>query len=116
MSNIFENLETEEKKEKNIVICRLNTNSYISSRNKIILKKEITYLKKLSKGYNFLMEDIGNIGAEDVISRIINLNTCKDGVYELIIVNESRDWETGYIDDYDYKLIPYEYPSKDSTN
>ena len=38
-------------------------------------------------------------------SRIIDFHKVEDGVYELIFCNESRDWETGYVDDHDYKLV-----------
>jgi hypothetical protein len=116
MENIFERFESKQKEEEPIVICRLTTSYWMYSNKKLILKKEISFLKKLSKGCNFILEDVYNIGAEEVIPRIININECKDGVYKLIITNVSTDWETGYVDDYDYKLIPYEHPSKDTPN
>jgi hypothetical protein len=28
----------------------------------------------------------------------------EDGVYEVVICNERRDWESGYIEDWDYRL------------
>ena len=54
------------------------------------------------------MEDISCIGAEEVLPRIINLDECKDGVYEVTACNISHDFETGYADDWDYKLIAIE--------
>jgi hypothetical protein len=27
-------------------------------------------------------------------------------VYGVVICDESRDWETGYVDDYNYRLVP----------
>lgn len=30
-----------------------------------------------------------------------------EGVYELIIINESKCWETGCVDDYDWKLVTW---------
>ena len=62
-------------------------------------------MRKLCVGYNFLSEDVGNIGAMEAIPRIINLNECNDGIYEVAICNESRDFETGHIDDYDFRLV-----------
>ena len=44
---------------------------------------------------------------------IINLYECDDGIYEVIMCNLSHDWETGYLDDWDLKLIPYK---KEKTN
>lgn len=37
----------------------------------------------------------------------INFNEVDDGIYELICTNYSKDWETGIIDDWDVKLVPY---------
>jgi hypothetical protein len=116
MENIFKEFEIDQKEDESIVICRLRTSYWISSNKKLVLKKEISFLKKLGKGNNFVLEDVYNGSAEDVIPRIINLNGCEDGMYELIITNVLTDWETGYVDDYDYKLIPYEHPSKDTSN
>ena len=39
---------------------------------------------------------------------ILNIDACSDGLYELIPINQSRDWETGIIDDWDLKLLPVE--------
>ena len=70
-------------------------------------RKDITPMKSLSKGYQILEEDAKNIGASQVAERIENLGECEDGLYTVITCNESHDWETGYVDDYDYRLIPY---------
>jgi len=45
------------------------------------------------------------IGADEVWPRILNLQECKDGLYEVKLCNEKRDWETGCIEDYDYRLV-----------
>lgn len=66
----------------------------------------ISYLVRKSEGYNFLQEDVDAVGAEEVMGWITNINECPDGVYELKVVNEKRDWETGMVDEYDYKLVP----------
>lgn len=98
------------KKEKQCkCIVRLITTQW-SDRRGIHQKKSIVFLKRKSEGYNFLEEDTGMIGANDVIKRIIDFNSYKDGVYEVITCNERSDWETPHIiDDYDYKLIKYEF-------
>lgn len=50
-------------------------------------------------------EDLYCCGADEVISRIINLDECSDGIYQIVLVNASRDWYTGHIEYYDYELI-----------
>ncbi len=93
-------------KEQPIVIVRLKT-SYWSDKRGMHQKKSITFLQRKCKGYNFVEEDISNVGAEDVISQIINLNECNDGNYIITTVNEKRDWETGYVEEWEYKLVEF---------
>ena len=90
-------------------IVRLKTGFWSSGKG-IHVKKDITYLRRLSGGSNYVEEDVSNVGAEDVINNIINFWECVDGVYEIITCNVSTDWETGYMDGYDYKLIPFSLP------
>lgn len=68
----------------------------------------IRYMKRHTRGYNVFDEDCKNIGAQDVIPRIVNLDDCEDGVYQLIMCDERKDWETGYVEDWDYKLIAFD--------
>lgn len=68
---------------------------------------DLTYLKRHCKDFNILDEDACNCGADEVLLRVVNLDECKDGIYEVLTCNERRDWETGYIDEYDYRLVPY---------
>lgn len=69
-------------------------------------------MRKLCIGYNVLSEDVDATDAMDVIKRIINLDKCSDGIYEAVICNKSRDWETGYVDGYDFRLVPFDLESK----
>lgn len=46
------------------------------------------------------------ISPEEVTDRIVNLQQCKDGVYEITMCNVAKDWETGYVDSWDYRLSP----------
>lgn len=87
-------------------IVRLRTSCWKGERG-IHIKKDITHLRKMSgRGMNMFEEDISNIGLEEVVNRITNLYECEDGIYEILICNQSTDWETGYVDDYDYYLSP----------
>ena len=86
-------------------VVRVHTSSWLDARG-LHTKKSLTFLKRQCVGYNVLQEDALNIDAESVIDRIINLYTCPDGVYQVSVCNQHRDWETGYVEDYDYELRP----------
>ena len=68
-------------------------------------KKSLTFLRRQCEGFNVLAEDADAIGAEEVLPRILNLDEVKDGIYEVVVCNESHGYETGYFDDYDYRLV-----------
>ena len=93
-------------KDACLSIVRVKTSWWNDNRG-LHSRKDILTMKSLSKGYQILEEDAKNIGAPQVVERIVNLDECEDGLYEVIIVNEGYDWETGCLDDYDYKLVPH---------
>lgn len=97
---------TNNKEPENLCIVRVTTDYWSDSKG-LYSKKSIKFLKRKCKGYSILQEDCSNIGAEEVFLRIENLNDVEDGIYEVIITNEQRDWESGYIEDYDYHLTKY---------
>jgi hypothetical protein len=68
------------------------------------LKKDLTFLRRQCIGFNILADDLENGGAQGVYPRILNFAMAEDGVYEVVICNERRDWESGYIEDWDYRL------------
>lgn len=68
----------------------------------------MTFLKRKCKGNNCVLEDCDYSSADYVIPRIVNFYNCQDGVYEIQVNDIQRDWETGYVDDWDYILVPYE--------
>ena len=68
-------------------------------------KKSLMFLRRQCEGFNVLAEDASAIGAEEVLPRIVNLGEVEDGIYEVVACNKSRDYVTGYIDDYDYRLV-----------
>ena len=103
----FETLLSKENKEVNKAVIRLTTSMW-SDKKGLYFKKDVKFLRRKCEGYNILEEDSLSIGAEEIIPRIINLLDCVDGVYEVIVCNEYRDWESGVVEDYAYKLIPYE--------
>jgi len=95
---------SDSEKGENICVVRLTTSAWSDSRG-VHLKKSLNFLKRKCKGFNLLYEDCSMIGPEEVIPRIINIYSVPDGVYRVVTCNESRDWESGYVDDYDYKLV-----------
>lgn len=87
-------------------VVRLRT-SYWQDKRGIHIKKDLIPMRKMSFGYQILEEDAPIAGVDQLVRHIVNLHELKDGLYESVTCNESRDWETGYVDEYDYKLIPF---------
>ena len=88
-------------------VVRLSTSVWSDNRG-IHSKRSILYLKKKCVGFNIVKEDVSNIGADFVLKNITNIDECVDGIYQVITCDEQRDFETGYVEDYNYYLIPYE--------
>ena len=93
-------------KPNNKTIIRLRTSYWLDKRG-LHQKRDIIFLRKKCDGFIFLEEDAMSGGPDIVMKAIVNLDKCKDGLYLVIPVNISTDWETGYIDDYDYELVEY---------
>lgn len=87
-------------------VVRLTTSAWSDKRG-LHLKKSLTYLKRKSTGWNALADEADAAGDLNASDSIINLDECEDGVYEVVTCNHSHDWETGIIDGYDFKLIPF---------
>lgn len=98
-------VETNQEPESRCVV-RLSTSAWSDKRG-LHLKKSLTYLRRKSQGWNALADEADAVGDLDAFGSIINLDECEDGVYEVVTRNHSRDWETGIIDGYDLKLIPF---------
>ncbi len=90
----------------NKVIVRLST-CYWNDNKGIYQRRDIRFLKRKSIGFNFLKEDADQADAESCIKSIINLNKCKDGIYEAKMINISTDRESGYLDGWDVELVPF---------
>ena len=86
-------------------IVRLSTTYWKDARG-LHCKKSILFLRRKSQGVDYLDEDADCVGSDETFARIVNFYECEDGIYMVAICNESRDWETGIIDDYDFKLVP----------
>lgn len=88
-------------------IVRFSTSSWKDKRGALHFKKSITPLKTFSKGCQMLQEDADAVGAGEVIAWIQNMCVA-DGLYEVVMCNVRRDWESGDISEYDYQLIPFD--------
>ena len=97
-----------------VLAVRLRTDYWHNERGGY-LKKSILPLKRLTTGFNFLEHEMYESGAENVLPRIKNLMEMPDGVYELVIINESRDRETGIVEDCDFMLVRYEKDKRQSS-
>jgi hypothetical protein len=87
-------------------VVRLKTSFWKDKRGGIHIKKSLIPLKLQSEGYQILQEDADNFGIDEIVDRIVNLFEVKDGVYSIEMINLSHDWETGYLESYDYQLNP----------
>ena len=87
-------------------VVRLKTEVYTSG-NRLVIKRTLSNLKRKSTGFNLLEDEISQAGAEDVYHSIVNLNESEDGIYELVMCNLTTDWETGHVDGWKLKLIPF---------
>lgn len=101
--------ENETKKDRIPVVVRLRTAYYYKSGS-YCKTKSLTFLKRKSdpEKLNCLDDEVSCSGIDLFIDSIVNLDSCPDGLYEIHYINLNRDWETGYIDDWEYKLIPYD--------
>ena len=98
-----------EKPESRCVL-KLRTTSWRDAKG-LHTKRSLTFLRRQCVGLNGLEEDASAVGVQEAIANVINLGECKDGIYEAVVCNVSHDWETGYADDWNYKLVPISTPN-----
>lgn len=103
-----------EEEERTQTVVRLSR-SYWHDKNGAYQRVSLRYLKRHTKGFNVFDDDCSMVGAEDVIRKIINLDKCDDGVYELVMCNMYNDWETGHVEDWDYQLVPFSLETENKT-
>jgi hypothetical protein len=94
-----------EKKDQTVV--RLTTTGWSDSRG-AHYKKSLTVLKRKSFGMNIIEEECSAVGAEEGLENIQNLLDVPDGIYEVVVCNISRDIESGYVDDWELRLVPFD--------
>ncbi|OQB69705.1 MAG: hypothetical protein BWX92_03844 [Deltaproteobacteria bacterium ADurb.Bin135] len=94
------------EREDNLEVVRLSTEYYKRGRN-FYYSRVISPLTKLSKGWGPFEDEVSNVGVREAMESLINLSECADGIYKVVTCNESQDWETGIVDDYDLMLVEY---------
>ena len=92
------------KRQETVLMVRVKTSHWQDNAG-LHVKKSIVFLKRKSTGHNFLEEDVTCVGADGVVQRITNLHSSPDGIYRVELCNERRDWESGAIEEYDYRLV-----------
>lgn len=97
--------DSKTKESKSRTVVKVVT-SYWCDKRGVYSKRSFKVLKRKSFGYNLLLEECAYIGT-DVVKRILNFNDVEDGIYEVVICNISRDWESGQIDDWDLELVEF---------
>ncbi|MDD5370519.1 MAG: hypothetical protein PHQ40_15660 [Anaerolineaceae bacterium] len=83
---------------RNRYVVRLKTTVW-ADMNGLYLKKSLTFLRRKCEGVNVLEEAVDQDGAQEVRPRILNVDECEDGIYEVV---------TCSVDNYYYKLMPFE--------
>lgn len=91
--------------KENKTVVRVET-TYWHDDKGAYFKKSLKLLKRKSRGFNVLLDSCQNCGSDEV-GRILNINDVKDGIYEVVAVNVSRDIESGYVDDWDLELVKF---------
>lgn len=86
-------------------VVKLTTSAW-QDRRGLHIKRSLTTVRRRSGPSPIMEEDVTAIGALEVAGRITNLDDLPDGLYSVATCNEERDWETGCIEDYDYRLDP----------
>lgn len=82
-------------------VGRLTHNRYMHG-DRLVSQSTFTLLKRKSQ---LTLSDL--VGDADIDINNLELSNHADGLYEIVMCNESRDYETGVIDDWELKLVPY---------
>lgn len=90
-----------------ITVVRKKTEFFVGSRNSLNIRIKLIPVKSLSFGYQPIEDDISNSDAETVLNRILNINDVNDGIYKIVSCNHFTDKDTGYVESWNYRLIPY---------
>jgi hypothetical protein len=97
-------------------VYRLRTTCW-SDNKSLHVKRSLTLLRRLSTGgHDHLIEEVDQVGAYDAVEMITNLAECEDGVYVVDVVEKSYNYESGLIEDWAYRLVPYTFTPPEATS
>lgn len=98
---------TVQEAEKPRTVVRLKTEKYIDKRGVATFKKKVIPIYRKCVGYNVVLDAAHESDADQIMSSIVNLFTQPDGIYEVVLCDHLYDWESGHLEDYSLKLVPY---------
>ena len=102
-------LETVDSDCTGVPIFKCVSSCYTRNNNEIVETRRLLYRSRLSchcsrcsSLKDMIFEDISNLGELNIINwdKMINGH-----YYSITTVNETTDWESGYADDWDWKLV-----------
>ena len=98
---------SQDKKPCNGKIYRGKVNAFINAKGEYIYQERMIPLKRQScrgcEQCSWIDDDLPEFISNDTLPIIQQI---EDGMtYKLSIVNESRDWESGQVDDWDFEFI-----------
>ena len=95
-------------------VLRLKTKLKAHKSGGLTIKRKLKSATKYWFGYSLLEYELDNTSPEEVVGRIINFMTCADGLYTMVPSYERIYRETGHLDDYDLRLVPFTEEEKAS--
>ena len=87
-------------------VVRVQEEAYLRG-NTYFYGKSLRVVKRLTT-FNIIAEEAQNVGMDEAMRNILNVFDVDNGLYEIVVTNQSYDIESGYLDDWSWKLIPYE--------
>lgn len=88
-------------------IVSVRTSVYKTKRG-LSVRRDVSVMRKFSGPRSLLFDDMSAGDASDTAERILNLHEVGDGLFRLVPVNVKLDWESGCIDNYDFKLEKFQ--------
>ena len=98
-------LQIKDDVKDNRTVVRVTQSCYTTPRG-VKFERSLCVLKRKSYGNCLIRDDIAE-DVEDRLPLIENLFVVCPGVYELVVWDINRNWETGLPDEWTYKLIPF---------
>ena len=92
-------------KQDDQTVVRVKTSAWFDG-NTLHSKRSVRILRRQTHGHCIIEEDIRCVGADEAYASIENISTVSDGVYRLLFVPGSTDWESGHLNDWTYRLVP----------